>query len=211
MKTNRILTIAAVVCLALFSNAADTANSGATLSKQDREFAAKYLKETEKNFLNSVKGLSDAQWNYKPAPDRWSVAEVSEHIALAEDFLSNMISDKIMKSPEASTEQRAAVKGKEEQILKMIPDRSKKAQAPEPLKPRHAFATREDLLKAFSSKRDANIKYLKDTKDELHAHIAPSPMGEFDAYQWYLFMAAHSKRHTAQIEEVKADPNFPKK
>jgi len=26
-----------------------------------------------------------------------------------------------------------------------------------------------------------------------------------------LFMGAHSKHHTAQIEEVKADPNFPKK
>jgi hypothetical protein len=36
-------------------------------------------------------------------------------------------------------------------------------------------------------------------------------MGELDAYQWMLFMAAHSKRHLAQIEEVKADPNFPKK
>ena len=209
MKTHRFLT-ALVVCVALFAAAADTLND-ATLSKQDREFAIKYLKETEKDFLKSVKGLSDEQWKFKPGPDRWSVAEVSEHIALAEDFLSSMVTEKILKSPEASPEQRAAVKGKEEQILKMIPDRSKKAQAPEQLKPRNAFAGRDALLKAFTSKRDSNIKYIKDTQDPLHAHIAPSPIGEFDAYQWMLFMAAHSKRHTAQIEEVKADPNFPKK
>jgi hypothetical protein len=37
------------------------------------------------------------------------------------------------------------------------------------------------------------------------------PAGLLDAYQWMLFQGAHSKRHTAQIEEVKADPNFPKK
>ena len=210
MKTHRLLALTLVVCVSLFAVAADTSSS-ATLSKQDRDFAINYLKETKQNFLKSVKGLSDAQWNYKPAPDRWSVAEVSEHITLAEDFLAKMVQDQIMKTPEAPAEKRAAVKGKEEQIMKMVPDRSKKAQAPAELQPHHAFASREELLKAFNSKRDANIKYIKETKDELHAHIAPSPLGEFDAYQWIIFMAAHSKRHTAQIEEVKADPNFPKK
>jgi uncharacterized damage-inducible protein DinB len=209
MKIHRFLA-AVVVCLALFAAAADAPND-ATLTKQDREFAIKYLKETKKDFLNSVKGLSDEQWKFKPAPDKWSVAEVSEHIALAEDFLSKMVTEKIMTSPEAPAEKRAAVKGKEEQIMKMIPDRSQKAQAPEQLKPHNAFASRDELLKAFTSKRDANIKYIKETKDALHAHIAPSPIGEFDAYQWMIFMAAHSKRHTAQIAEVKADPNFPKK
>ena len=209
MKTHRFLA-AVVVCVALFAAAADTPND-ATLSKQEREFAIKYLKETQKDFLKSVKGLSDEQWKFKSAPDKWSVAEVSEHIALSEDFLSKMVTEKILKSPEASAEQRAAVKGKEEQIMKMIPDRSKKAQAPEQLKPQNAFASRDALLKAFTSKRDANIKYVKDTQDPLHAHVAPAPIGEFDAYQWIIFMAAHSKRHTAQIEEVKADPNFPKR
>jgi hypothetical protein len=32
-----------------------------------------------------------------------------------------------------------------------------------------------------------------------------------DAYEWLIFMSAHTKRHTLQIEEVKADPKFPKK
>jgi hypothetical protein len=31
-----------------------------------------------------------------------------------------------------------------------------------------------------------------------------------DAYQWIIFNGAHSKRHTAQIVEVKADANYPK-
>jgi uncharacterized damage-inducible protein DinB len=209
MKTHRLHALAVMVCIALLATAADTPS--ASLSKEERKNAVNYLKETKKDFLNSVKGLSDEQWNYKPAPDKWSVAEVSEHIALSEDFLAKMITDKIMKSPEARAEKRAAVKGKEEQIMKMIPDRSKKAQAPEQLKPQNTFASRDALLKAFTDKRDANIKYIKETKDPLHAHIAPSPIGEFDAYQWMIFLAAHSKRHTAQIEEVKADANFPKK
>jgi hypothetical protein len=38
-----------------------------------------------------------------------------------------------------------------------------------------------------------------------------SPMGKLDEYEFVLLVAAHSERHTKQINEVKADPNFPKK
>jgi hypothetical protein len=31
-----------------------------------------------------------------------------------------------------------------------------------------------------------------------------------DGYEFVLFIAAHSERHTKQILEVKADPNYPK-
>lgn len=38
------------------------------------------------------------------------------------------------------------------------------------------------------------------------------PLGKkLDGYQWVLFISAHSERHTKQINEVKADPGFPKK
>jgi hypothetical protein len=37
------------------------------------------------------------------------------------------------------------------------------------------------------------------------------PLGKkLDPYQWLLFIAAHSERHTKQMLEVKADPGFPK-
>jgi hypothetical protein len=34
-------------------------------------------------------------------------------------------------------------------------------------------------------------------------------LGPLDGYEWILAAAAHSERHTKQILEVKADPNFP--
>ena len=33
---------------------------------------------------------------------------------------------------------------------------------------------------------------------------------KLDGYEWLLYIAAHSERHTKQIDEVKADPHFPK-
>jgi hypothetical protein len=36
------------------------------------------------------------------------------------------------------------------------------------------------------------------------------PFGTLDCYQLSLMMAAHTERHRKQMEEVKANPNFPK-
>jgi hypothetical protein len=44
----------------------------------------------------------------------------------------------------------------------------------------------------------------------LRGHVLPHPVfGPWDGYQWILAAGCHSARHTGQILEVKADPNFP--
>jgi len=59
--------------------------------------------------------------------------------------------------------------------------------------------------------RGTTEDFLKKTPD-LRAHAVDSPLGsKLDAYEWVLFIAAHSERIPSKIEEVKADPNFPKK
>ena len=80
------------------------------------------------------------------------------------------------------------------------------------LKPTNRWATSDALKKDFNEARDKTIAYIKDTKDDLRAHAAPHPvLKSLDAYQWVLLIAAHSARHTAQIEEVKTDAGYPKR
>jgi hypothetical protein len=177
------------------------------LTQADKDRAMQYLESTKKNVQDATKGLSEAQWNFKPAPDRWSVAQVMEHIAAAEDFLRGMVVEKIMKAP---ADPSRDIKKTDEAVLAMIPDRSHKAQAPEPLVPTNRFGSPEGSLKHFLETRATTEDFLKNTPD-LRAHAADSPMGmKLDAYEWVLFIAAHSERHTKQILEVKADPKFPK-
>jgi hypothetical protein len=184
-------------------------SASASLTKDERERAISYLKETEKNFLGAIDKVSDVQWKFKAAPDRWSIAETAEHIATAEDFIWARVNE-MMKAP-ANPERRAETKDKDKIILDKIPDRSRKAQAPEPLKPTGKFATREELVKHFKEVRAKEIAFLENTKDDLRSHIADNPaLDAMDAYQWVIFNGAHSKRHTAQIEEVKTDANYPK-
>jgi DinB superfamily len=144
---------------------------------------------------------------FKPAPDRWSVAETLEHIALAEDFIFQNVTQKVMKAP-AGPAGRDATKI-DGMVLAMIPDRSHKAQAPPPLVPTGRWSPAE-TLDHFLKSRARTIEFMQSTPD-LREHVTDSPLGQpLDAYEWVLFIAAHSERHTKQILEVKADPNFPK-
>jgi len=103
------------------------------------------------------------------------------------------------------------VKGKDQLIIEKVPDRSHKVQAPEILRPTGRWANEADLTKAFEGARSATISYVQTTNDDLRDHFFDHPVfGPLDGYQWILLLATHSARHTAQIEEVKADPNFPK-
>jgi hypothetical protein len=178
-------------------------------SKVDRAKEIAYLRQTRSGVLKATKGLSPAQWNFKPGPDRWSAAEVMEHIAAAEDLLFGMVSEKVMKTPAGATgEDPAAV---DNLVLKAIPDRTNKQQAPEPLKPTNRFGSPQASLRHFLESRKKTIAFAKSEKD-LREHAIDSPLGKkLDAYEWVLFIAAHSERHTKQILEVKADPKFPKK
>jgi len=178
------------------------------LTQADKEKTLQYLEATKKGVLEATKGLSPAQWNFKPAPDRWSIAECMEHIAAAEDYIRGMVVEKVMTAPAAPDRDVAAV---DAGILAKVVDRSTKAQAPEPLKPDNRFGSPQAAIDHFVESRAKTEEFLKTTAGlRDHAVDGPGGGGKWDAYEFILLIAAHSERHTKQILEVKADPNFPK-
>jgi hypothetical protein len=176
------------------------------LTSADRETLLAHLDKTSKAFLESVEGLSEAQWNYRAAEGRWTIAEVAEHITAAETLLRDMTQGAMKEVAPAEMLKDAQ---RDEMVLKMIPDRSKTFKAPEPLQPTNRFKTPAATIEAFERERAETVKLAKEGGD-LRAFAAKGPMGNLDAYGYLLFLSAHTERHTKQIEEVKADPGFPK-
>src|SRR5260370_41617687 len=118
----------ALVCALLFALAARAQE----LTQADKDNAFAYLESTKKDVLDATKNLSPAQWNFKAAPDRWSIAECMEHIAAAEDFIRGSVETGIMKAPPAPGRDIAAI---DAGIIANAPERTTKSQAPEALKP----------------------------------------------------------------------------
>ena len=94
--------LALVICCTFIMFCTGSARAQQLLQR-DKDKALQLLESTRKDVLDATKGLSDAQWNFKIAPDRSSVAECMEHIAAAEDYIRGMIIEKGMVAPAAPT------------------------------------------------------------------------------------------------------------
>lgn len=176
------------------------------LTRGERDRAMSELRATRKRFLDAIDGLSGLQWKFKPAPEVWSIAEIADHIVVSEGELFDMIQKKILTSPAKPD----AKKVNDEQVLKVMPDRSQKRKAPDFLAPAGKWATQSAAASEFKRLRDAHIAYADKTQDDLRAHFGEhSAVGELDAYQWLLVIAAHTERHVLQIEEVKTNAKYP--
>jgi hypothetical protein len=179
------------------------------ITEKERKAVGELLTQTEQGVFDAVKGLSDAQLKFKPSPDRWSVEECVKHIAVTEGALWQMV-DANLKQP-ATPEKRADIKATDDQLLKGIEDRSHKLKAMDALKPENTpYKTLDEALESFKTNREKLIAWVGITNDDLRNHVLTLPVGSFDSYQMLIFIAGHSNRHTQQINEVKADTNFPK-
>ncbi len=142
-----------------------------TLSQADLDRGLQYLETTKKNIVDATRGLSEAQWNFKPSVFKWSVAQVMEHIAASEDLLRQMAEGQI-KQQSPSVPDRD-LKKTDDKVLEVVPDRSKKFQAPEQLRPKNQFGSPEAALKHFLESRAKTVELLKTTPD-LRAHVVDS-------------------------------------
>lgn len=185
------------------------------LEKSDRERTLSELHASRKQFLDAIAGLSQAQWTYKTAPDRWSIAEVAEHIIAAEDYIGSLATKQIMTTPvdAAKAEQRKPALAKmDEGLLTMLRDRSQKANAPGEIVPKGIYKTPKDAADAFKVARDKTLEYVRTTNDALRDHFTtPFPGFEMDGVQALLMIAGHNERHVLQMLEVKQSPGYPAK
>lgn len=179
------------------------------ITQKERKDVIIFFKET-KNFLQKeIKGLSEAQLNWKPADSVWSIANCVEHIAITEHGIFEWAMT-TLKEP-ADSKPDVSKKPKDEDVKTQVADRSHKAKAPEIFKPSGQFGSAANSYEAFEKRRDSTIQYLQTTKDDLRNHYSNSFFGPTDVYQILLLLSAHTKRHTLQIVELKAMPGFPSK
>jgi len=153
----------------------------------------------------AIDAIPPAMHRHRPAADRWSAAEVLEHLTLVENIFGGRIikaldSARSELSPEAHP--RAPLPDAVEQ--RMV-DRMNKRQAPEPARP----TGKVDVTTGWTT--------LEDTHSRLRAALSGCDglalsqvtldhpfFGTMNVYQWVELMAAHEGRHTEQIREIAA-------
>lgn len=183
----------------------------AQMTSEERAKLVQYLRDSQAEFLSSVEGLSDAQWTWKSAPDRWSVGETAEHIVLAEGFLFELV-QKALASP-ADPNWEAKTTGKTAFLERVLPDRSHPVQAPEPIRPEHLTLSRAQVIERYRALRAKTIAFAENTQLPVKEHITAGLFAQMDplnAYHFLLYIPLHNIRHDKQIAEVKATPGYPR-
>ncbi|MCS7315298.1 MAG: DinB family protein [Bryobacterales bacterium] len=191
----------------IFSLVAPAVLCSQSLSRGERDYAMSQLHATRKMLLDAVQDVSPAQWKFKPAPDRRSIAECVEHIVLAEDFITEKVRQ-LLQDP-AQTDRKPVPE--DDAVYRQAAD---PARAPAlggaALSPRGRFALPEDAAQAFRQRRDRTIAYIATTEDPLRARFDGAGEDALDAYQLFLRLAGHTERMVEEINRIKTDPKFPR-
>jgi len=180
------------------------------MTAEERAKVLRLLDETEKEYLDAISNLTEAQWTYKPSPFKWSVGQVAEHIMLTEPALMSFLERALASQPDPDWETKTAKK--DEFLERVLPSRARKAQAPREIQPTGKL-TRDEVIKRYKEIRARTRDFAEHTDLPLKAFEAQHPIPAFNilnAYDWLLYIPLHNLRHNQQIAEAKATPGLPK-
>jgi len=169
-----------------------------TMTSEERAYVTQLLKDSLTEYLSHIESVSEAQWNWKSVPGRWSIGETAEHIMLNEAFLFGVIQRALQSPPDPEWQNKTA--GKSDLLERLMPDRSRKAIAPEPVHPKGL--PKEEVIRQFKQLRSQTLHFAETTQLPLKAHTREHPFpvfGTLNAYQWLLYIPLHHKRHNQQI------------
>lgn len=170
---------------------------------EERSNAIRDLESSARELDWAVSHLQPAQWTFKPAIDRWSIAECVDHLTIVEErVLKHLRQLDTCGEPSVMTD---------DQLLARLLDRGKPIIAPERACPTARSGDAVATLEAFHRARKDMLSFVATTRDTLRSQTLPHPIfGPLDGYQWVITMAAHVRRHLLQIDEIKHCDGFPR-
>ena len=175
------------------------------MDEADRTSAVANLHATRDAFQSAVAGLSENQARFKPAPDRWNVEEIVEHVAVAEHGMYRLITE----LHEVSTDPHEA-----DSAASLARTKDRKNQplaAPARTLPKGRFGSLNAGLNQFLENRQRTIAFVQNCQDELCLRLIQHPAGLLNGRDCLRILTFHPARHIEQINELKADPAFPGK
>ena len=202
MRTlERLILLSVVSCVPLCT-------ADARMTPEERTKVLNWLEESRREFLSAIDGVTEQQWKWKPAPGRWSVGEIAEHIVLAE--ASQFGNVKKALSLPANPAWDEETKGKTEKLEAILAPRLGKAQAPEAIVPKGEM-TSGQVRERFERQRAEIVKFSSETDLPLKQHTFDNAFfGTLNGYHWLIYGPLHTMRHDKQIAEVKGTTGYPK-
>jgi uncharacterized damage-inducible protein DinB len=168
------------------------------MNNDERQEILASLETGSEALLGALRGVTDDLAARFPAPERWSILQCVEHVALAEEYLFSLTQSSKFSDTPLIDEQREIL------IAARGADRSLKRESPSYALPNGSFVTLHEALQSFQASRERTIQFVSTNEDDLRRKIAVHPIiGTVNCHEVLLLMAVHPARHAKQIEESK--------
>jgi len=192
-------------CAALTSTAQETS----LWTEDDRNYLVDNLVRTRDLIINETANLTKAQWDFKETPNRWSISEVVEHIAIWELLLDHEVS----KALSAGLQPELNKNAKPDSVYVGFIMEEKPHISIEYTKPftytlPMGLNDGKNNVAWFLKMRNESIDYLKTAKEDLRSYYLKASRPNI--HQVYITIFGHSERHLRQILKIKANANYPK-
>ena len=174
------------------------------MTRGERERLVAHLEMTQSWLTDEVAALSPAQLNFRPAPDRWTVAEVVQHLVISEPNYWKLLNEALKQPPKKLGQQAT-----DADVLWYGIDRTRHEKTPANQNPIEQKIDARKALTEFAAMHAKLLEMARSTNEDLRGHAVPE--WGVDAYQCLLEISTHEQRHILQIREIKAAPGFPKK
>jgi hypothetical protein len=177
------------------------------ITDRERENALTLLERSRTTVLSAADGVTEEQARWKPAPDRWSILEYIEHLAIADDGLVALVKRSLETPAHVETEEERHARA---QKIRATPLPRGVNHAPENLRPHARFSSLAEAVSGFLAARARTIEYAGSTTDDLRSHFAAHDvLGPLDGYQWLCSNARHAEMHAAHVVELRGMAGFP--
>jgi len=183
---------------------------GPGMSDGQRKMILDRLEGSSRAFLAVLENLSDAEWQWSPAPGRWSIAAVAEHVILTERLLLAKVEEALRNPMRPDWKKQTA--GKTQFLLRVVAPRRGRARAPKAVAPAGSWS-KTDAITKFREARAATVRFAQQTDAEMNARTADHPFavfGTLSAFQWLLYIPTHLERHLRQIDEIRISSGYPR-
>jgi cysteine synthase A len=164
-----------------------------------------HLDETRAALRAAVDSIPPSHREQRPGLDRWSVAEVLEHLAIVERRIAGRLADALTAARASASSGSGPAAGPaidRGQVAKLA-DRSQRFKTSEASEPRGGLSA-EAAWTALEEVR-ADVARLVRESDAyaLSEPIAPHPrFGPWTFREWVVFAGGHDARHADQIREM---------
>ncbi|MFS8084762.1 MAG: DinB family protein [Acidobacteriota bacterium] len=161
--------------------------------------------ETERTALSeAVERVPAELRDQQPGADRWSVAQVLQHLLIIEKRIGAGMNKWVTEARSGGLSAEAETSSVMNSVPRaLIADRSQRRNAPDEVRPAGDIDAKSAWAALEQSRETLRVAFLAGDGLALGKVIQPHPvMGPLNLYQWMLFVGSHEQRHTAQVLEI---------